>query len=35
VFKTWNEGELNSFLIEITADIFTRQDPEPATRSST
>jgi 6-phosphogluconate dehydrogenase len=28
VFSKWNEGELNSFLIEITADIFARQDPE-------
>ncbi len=28
VFVKWNEGELNSFLIEITADIFSRQDPE-------
>ncbi len=26
VFKTWNEGELQSFLVEITADIFTKQD---------
>jgi 6-phosphogluconate dehydrogenase len=28
VFRTWNEGELESFLIEITADIFTRIDPD-------
>ena len=28
VFAKWNEGELNSFLIEITADIFTRTDPD-------
>jgi 6-phosphogluconate dehydrogenase len=28
VFKTWNEGELQSFLIEITADIFLKPDPE-------
>jgi 6-phosphogluconate dehydrogenase len=28
VFTKWNEGELNSFLIEITADIFSRTDPE-------
>jgi len=28
VFLKWNEGELNSFLIEITADIFTRVDPD-------
>nr|AQQ74723.1 hypothetical protein [uncultured bacterium] len=26
LFKTWNEGELQSFLVEITADIFTRKD---------
>lgn len=26
VFKKWNEGELQSFLIEITADIFLKQD---------
>lgn len=28
VFEKWNGGELNSYLIEITARIFTRQDPE-------
>ena len=28
VFADWNEGDLNSFLIEITADIFSRVDPE-------
>jgi 6-phosphogluconate dehydrogenase len=28
VFTEWNAGELKSYLIEITADIFTRQDPE-------
>ena len=27
VFARWNEGELNSFLIEITADILQQQDP--------
>ncbi|MBH1942364.1 NADP-dependent phosphogluconate dehydrogenase [Mobilitalea sibirica] len=27
VFKEWNKGELNSYLIDITADIFTKQDP--------
>ncbi len=27
-FAEWNNGELNSFLIEITADIFSRTDPE-------
>jgi 6-phosphogluconate dehydrogenase len=28
VFKEWNEGELDSYLIEITADIFTKVDKE-------
>lgn len=28
VFKTWNEGELNSYLIEITADIFKKKDDD-------
>ncbi len=28
VFSEWNEGELDSFLIEITADIFTKTDEE-------
>lgn len=28
VFSDWNKGELNSYLIEITADIFTKVDPE-------
>ena len=28
VFKLWNEGELNSYLIEITADILTKVDSE-------
>ena len=28
VFANWNEGELQSYLIEITADIFAREDPE-------
>ncbi len=27
VFKEWNDGELNSFLIEITRDIFQQKDP--------
>ena len=27
VFKDWNNGELNSFLIEITRDIFKQKDP--------
>jgi 6-phosphogluconate dehydrogenase len=28
VFAEWNQGELASYLIEITADIFRKQDPE-------
>lgn len=28
LFTKWNEGELNSYLIEITADIFKKKDPE-------
>jgi 6-phosphogluconate dehydrogenase len=28
VFAEWNRGELESYLIEITADIFTKNDPE-------
>lgn len=28
VFAEWNKGELDSYLIEITADIFTNMDPE-------
>lgn len=28
VFAEWNKGELDSYLIEITADIFTKIDPE-------
>ncbi|MDP4085668.1 MAG: NADP-dependent phosphogluconate dehydrogenase [Bacillota bacterium] len=28
VFKEWNNGELDSYLIEITADIFTKKDKE-------
>ncbi|PRY82180.1 NADP-dependent phosphogluconate dehydrogenase [Alkalibacterium olivapovliticus] len=28
VFKEWNTGELDSFLIEITADALTKKDPE-------
>jgi 6-phosphogluconate dehydrogenase len=28
VFKEWNQGELDSYLIEITADIFTKIDSE-------
>lgn len=28
IFSEWNNGELDSYLIEITADIFTKTDPE-------
>jgi 6-phosphogluconate dehydrogenase len=28
VFSEWNTGELKSYLVEITADIFTKMDPE-------
>lgn len=28
IFSKWNEGELNSYLIEITSEIFTKKDPE-------
>ncbi len=28
IFTKWNEGDLNSYLIEITADIFARRDEE-------
>jgi 6-phosphogluconate dehydrogenase len=28
IFSEWNKGELDSYLIEITADIFTKKDPE-------
>ena len=28
VFKDWNEGELQSYLVEITRDIFVQPDPE-------
>ena len=28
VFAGWNKGELNSYLIEITSEIFTKTDPE-------
>jgi 6-phosphogluconate dehydrogenase len=28
VFAEWNKGELSSYLIEITADIFTKKDPD-------
>ena len=30
LFNEWNKGELNSYLIEITADIFTQQDASGA-----
>src|SRR5699024_7243065 len=28
IFKEWNEGELDSFLIELTADALTKKDPQ-------
>jgi 6-phosphogluconate dehydrogenase len=28
VFKNWNEGDMQSFLLEITADIFTHKDAD-------
>lgn len=28
IFKTWNEGELSSYLIEITADMLSQKDPQ-------
>lgn len=28
IFAEWNRGELNSYLIDITSDIFTKKDPE-------
>jgi 6-phosphogluconate dehydrogenase len=28
IFSEWNKGELNSYLIDITSDIFTKIDPE-------
>jgi 6-phosphogluconate dehydrogenase len=31
IFSTWNKGELDSFLIEITSNIFTKNDPETGT----
>jgi 6-phosphogluconate dehydrogenase len=32
VYKSWNEGELQSFLIEITKDIFIREDDKSSNR---
>src|SRR4051812_27458803 len=32
VFKKWNEGDLESFLVEITSDIFLQQDPKSKDR---
>ena len=32
VYKQWNEGEMQSFLIEITADIFKQQDDKTSNR---
>ncbi len=34
VFAEWNKGELDSYLIEITADIFTKSMKKQASRSS-
>ncbi|MFJ8768904.1 NADP-dependent phosphogluconate dehydrogenase [Streptomyces clavifer] len=34
IFRTWNKGRLNSYLIEITAEVLSRM-PTPAGRSST
>ncbi len=31
IFAEWNRGELDSFLIEITTNIFTKKDPETGT----
>ncbi len=31
IFGEWNKGELDSFLIEITTNIFTKKDPETGT----
>lgn len=28
VFRSWNQGELNSYLIDITAQVFTKKDPD-------
>jgi 6-phosphogluconate dehydrogenase len=28
IFSEWNRGDLDSFLIEITANIFTKNDPD-------
>ena len=28
IFTEWNRGELSSYLIEITADIFAKEDPD-------
>lgn len=32
VFKSWNEGDLQSFLVEITADIFLQKDDKTSNR---
>lgn len=32
VFAEWNKGELDSYLIEITADIFTKKTKKQANR---
>ena len=33
VFSEWNKGELDSYLIEITADIFTKMTRKPESHS--
>lgn len=35
IFRTWNEGDLESFLIEITAEVLSQWTPRPGRRSST
>ena len=35
IFKTWNQGDLESFLIEITAEVLGHTDAETGNRSST
>ena len=34
IFAEWNEGDLDSYLIEITADILQQTDPEEDAASS-
>ena len=35
MFGGWNKGRLNSYLIEITAEVLAADDPGPASRWST